>query len=1161
MDSIGKIFTLLQSLILLTVACVREPLPEAEGTAGAWDIAFCASPSADVVVSTKGTMTNPASENVVFNLYVLVFDDNGSKVFGQYFDRDSLVTSLSKPNQWKYADDNTMSSGTVRLKSAKSASSENCKIVAIANLNSEMVNITPEQLDHVASYLDMQNLTARLLQEITSRSGYFPMCGMIENVNLSQNSFNTTGKVLSLERLDAKIRFNVQVDPQSTTVTGFTPLKWRVVNVPKFGYVIGRGNKSAVESPDDYFDQAEMNFEEESTTARYEGRLHFYLDWQSSAKKNITVTKTTDPPQVSNPDRTNDPSVPGIENPGNSYYIKYGDDKMMRLYRTSERKYEITFDFDSSWGFQIYEEDKNGKKDAWTVNNNPLDFGVATQIKKDSTPIIFSSNNFPIYGFSFYMLENCKTPTGSLQSYADRYNNAPTQATYVEITGQVVTEEDDETSHAEVKYIVHLGDFGDGTGAKLADFNILRNHSYTYDIYINGIDDIRAEVTATGPEVYPEPSASGEIFTPVRKIYTCDSHYSTHTMIFKNDDIQENKMKWWVRTPFSEGVVSKENGQLPDDPVDYKWMEFRVNFDQREDGEDATYKSKVWTQYQPHGESAVSSDDYRYVVNPDAEHPSPTMYIDELMAFLSAAKKGQITVPDGGKPVFDNNDEIVVTAFVNEYYYEKDPVGSTPGKDLWRKFVNQPMRSMCLLLSSGQVSPDGRSREEKATYIIQQHAIQTVYNAEDTSVNAAWGVEYETDSREKKCENYNGSGRAVNMSYWSNTGSEKRNNSNPDNGRWDTMIEWGLRTAGDETFIENKEWNTYVNVSDGNDDNPFMQNDYKYLRYTCMSRNRDNDGDGLIDKDEVRWYMAASNQLINLFLGSYGLEGSSGLYQQSHEDRISKDAKRWRQHVLASNCDGNNSNTDVRVIWAEECVNGSVLSKVADQSGALVTARCVRNFGYVGDEDITRVSETVAPDYLISVKAYHEGTGKTASAADWDSWDTYKDIYFDIDCSRVNEKSLRYYTDRELAPHDEFNEAACLYKHFRTTSVVNSSKWSPAMTVKQINEEIDGSTGVSRFCPEGYRLPNVRELGIMGHFLGSSGISEKFIRSDKEQSGLKSYFTHARTSWSFGSTGYGHDSSKWGFGLGTDGNYKLLVANVNGHTTQSIRCVKDVKVE
>ena len=141
MRIIRHIASYLLLLPLLMTSCVRENWPEAGGTEG-WVIPFGAAPSADVFVSTKSTMTHSASENVVYNLYVMVFDKNGNKVSGVYLDQDRIGSD--EDNHWEYASAEDRTAGTIHLKSSKSSEEygTDCTIVAISNLDAEMVNIT-----------------------------------------------------------------------------------------------------------------------------------------------------------------------------------------------------------------------------------------------------------------------------------------------------------------------------------------------------------------------------------------------------------------------------------------------------------------------------------------------------------------------------------------------------------------------------------------------------------------------------------------------------------------------------------------------------------------------------------------------------------------------------------------------------------------------------------------------------------------------------------------------------------------------------------------------------------------------------------------------------------------------------------------------------------
>lgn len=1088
MKVINKVISLLLLPLLLPTACVREPMPEADNASGGWDISFCAASSPEVVVTTKSTMTYSASENVVYNLYVMVFDKGGSKVYSQFFDQKKLATEgWTEDNQWKYLDA-SKSSGTIHLTSAKSSeeNSAECTIVVIANLNAEMVNITPEQLDHVGSWDAMEKVTAELLQMIASRSGYFPMCGTIEHVDLTDTSIKfykdeshsevVSNPTLNLERLDAKVKFNVRVNNINDNISEFVPVSWQVFNLPRYCSVL----PEVTDADGTFFNGQELGFETETLT-----------------------------------------------------------------------------------------------DDTYSHNNN---------------------KKICIHGFSFYMMENRKAPRQTPSTYADRdrkaedgsFEFADSQATYVVLKGRLSFKSGDDSpvTHAEVKYLIHLGDFGNGTDAdKLKDFNILRNHSYTYYVYIEGVNDIKTYVTTTGDAA--EPGASGDIVVPLRKLYTCDSHYSTIAIDFYYSDLKDKtEYCWWVQTPFSGGVerifnpsnrkLYARNGEelievdIASDAVDYNWVEFRVN----EKNSSGKYDANTWVTYKPL--TGTNADGKTYTL------PGLMNYLaGEVEKYESEdpAVKASSAFDNQGTPA---KAKITVTGFVNENYYEKDPTdpGAGYNPSLWRRFVNQPIRTMCIL-SGGQVR--GESSYVQASYIIQQYSIQSVYNVDSEDIKIGWGAEYMTDDRELKCNR----GKSNQGAYSpTNSDSDRRGNTNPDNGRWDTMIEWGLRTSTDDTFDDSKQWQTYVNLTDGKESDPYMNNktglDYTYLRYACMSRNRDNNGNGTIDKEEIRWYMAASNQLINLYLGSYGIEAPAGLYQRTAEERAVNNQKYWRHHVVGSDAATiggatSRSDLDSRVVWAEEGPTGSWWSKVGGQSDARMTVRCIRNFGEDRANgnpqygyDVTYSPETVTPDALIIVKQIYKdpttGEEREYTENKWDKkndWGLYKDVYLDFDCSRINKKSLRYYTDRELAPHNEFNEAACLYERFQTATVADSKYWDTGYSVDQINDDID-TKGYNTWCPNGYRLPNIRELGVICYFFENSEvfIRAKPYKADDLQVG---YRTFARTRFSFGVTGKGYAGAdtKWGWAIAYDSYYRAIVANDSakgGHESKSIRCVKDVKI-
>ena len=84
------------------------------------------------------------------------------------------------------------------------------------------------------------------------------------------------------------------------------------------------------------------------------------------------------------------------------------------------------------------------------------------------------------------------------------FTNAPDKSAYIEIHGDYVDNAGNLT--ANVSYTIHLGNFSQKknpvnnptlyatlNAKRMSDFNVVRNHSYIYNVYINGVNDVIAE--------------------------------------------------------------------------------------------------------------------------------------------------------------------------------------------------------------------------------------------------------------------------------------------------------------------------------------------------------------------------------------------------------------------------------------------------------------------------------------------------------------------------------------------------------------------------------------------------------------------------------------------------------------------------------------------
>lgn len=393
---------------------------------------------------------------------------------------------------------------------------------------------------------------------------------------------------------------------------------------------------------------------------------------------------------------------------------------------------------------------------------------------------------------------------------------------------------------ANVRYVIHLGDFSQD----VSNFATVRNTSYTYNVTINGVNDIRVEVESSNDDpnavIENSPGATGDVTIALNEIINCDAHYTTHVMAFNIDDINNENVTWYVSTPFGSGSPIHSNGVDITTGLDFKWVEFRVN---NIVGDEYSKKRQPYIPH--HTKRDKNGDTY-------ASADNKTMYVDELVSYLKEQRAAYNINP--ANSAFDKNGNLYITAFINEFYYDEHPITGVKSDVLWKQFINQDKMRVMHILSDSKYSLDMESSEVGSSFTIQQRSIQSIYNHNHPDLTSAWGVEHLDEYPNLP---YNSDGFNV---------VTDRGNNYDYNGRINTLLELGLVDKNAEnTFITGKKWSDFINLdAESNDD--VMKSEYKYLQYTCLSRNRDNNGDGIIDADEIRWYVPAIRQLAGLWM-------------------------------------------------------------------------------------------------------------------------------------------------------------------------------------------------------------------------------------------------------------------------------------------------------
>lgn len=774
--------------------------------------------------------------------------------------------------------------------------------------------------------------------------------------------------------------------------------------------------------------------------------------------------------------------------------------------------------------------------------------------ERDVDPYAASGTSVDDLKFTFYILQSLldkkkEIPTsaddGTLLSENQRYSlrtkkgtgslsgdfeYANTYSPYVELSGTLIYDLKDvkegnklinpRSISANVTYQVMLG-YKDN---EPDDYQTLCNTEYTYNVTLISAENIRVEATTNEER---QSGATGDV-VQTTKLYEFDAHYETGVITFNALNTTYG-LGWYVWTPYTSGKAKYY--PYDDEPVisdDYKWIYFRLN----DLGSDNRYV-KTFAKYPGEqegniytyglinkvpGGGAGSNEVKKYntaLLNDyTAElRSNPNLLIDiHHLARILSASNATTTAINGQTPLFDNNQEITFTAFVNEYFYDETPTGgATDPASLWKSFANNRSRTIGLATKS-ITSADGASVYADVVTEFAQKSIQTVYSTDksNTSLENAWGT-----------ESVDNTGR---LNYYKNY---RFITTSTSDGHSNTIARWGIPATNSSVL-----WNTYVNSIDnslrGTTKDPDeredvnilthdIANNYNRPEYACMLRNRDNNGDGKIDRDEVRWYLAAIEQLSDLWIGENSLHVDSRLYRYrrvaNDPDKMSLKAGAWGEEIYISSSRFGTAANYYANLWAGE---GSSEGQTKWETWMPVTRfyyKCLRNFG-----DGT-------PGNVVTVK-------KT------ENLDERGNNTYIIDLKNLNKSSIRNYKAPELLQdHTERSLDNLPYYSFEVASAISmgGGNWA-TVTAREATDPK---------CPKGWRPPNQRELSLMTRL--------PFVQDEWHVGS----FSFASSSFSFSPLNNG-TASRPAFAANALTTKPKLLLLKQGDTGFSVRCVRDV---
>lgn len=1096
MRKMKLIYVWLLGLVAILTACADEEIVNGynikEGVPVTVNLKFNVAASA---VESRSAQ-DATVEQTVQRLFVIAFKRNG-EISGKTY-----LQSV-----------NTTGSGTVTLDMYSGTGQQ---IFAVANPNSGVGTLSYEQLEAVTNLDDFKALSSQLRtgNELSVERMAFLMCGQLEDiaVDTDGNLVGAASKTINLERVDARITFNVGVDGSEKGYTNmtFTPKYYRVENIPQGTYLVPRDNE-------DYAATMETGYASMQAAGK-----EYYFD---EAKR---------------------------ENDDRSYFEFY----LLENRRQPTKK--IT----------------NQEKE---TNYSEVQNLYALREKRAKT-------------------ENKVDETKPGQEYVPGdFVFAPENSTYVTIRGTLSFQHGTDFYNADVTYTVHLGSTGSDPDSEtlVNNYDVCRNTHYTYNVTITGVESMRVEVQEERIET--RPGVEGDVIKAGGEVVDLDSHYGRAKFSLTRGDIKAG-LSWAISTPFQRGLKvfdrsnytedKSEDGTVVSDATnlsyeqvenlktdrslnDYRWVQFAINQEcvLKETGKPVP--TSAFAKYP--GYAAYSSTDlrdkapafggegYHYSGSTAIYSQDVVLYdVNQLLnhLFIEANKSEEqgcdLFLKDGGVS-YDDDAEVTITAFIDEYVYKYNPTevyyeiptalnDGDPDLTLWKKFVNAENRMLHICVEGAQYSPDGNTSWAESVITFSQRPIYTFYDP-DSDVSTAWGTEFKNESEDAEDgtdKNLPATSSALNDINWI------KDNNTFDDGRKNT-----LEVLGQITDLK---WTDVLYLNDG--DYGRLKDKYKSVWFACLGRNRDLDGDNIVDQDEIRWYLASVDQLTDIFIAEAAVPNAK-LYSQN-----ATSASVPLEHVISSTyntitttVNGENRSTTMSpwIIWAEEGASRGNLGHEGE-SGPY-TYRCLRNLGLSLNDKDSELDDYVQPS---------EESTRTVTIGR----ETVTYTERTIDLSRLEPNTLRAALTGGILPqNNERDDNDRPYRKFAVLVSAEGSGWNSSYdNASGLYPKNDNWTWNNLYnyenngnpCPDGYRAPNLRELMLM--YTTYPDLFEiKFGNSSS------SYYL-CKTGFSF--NGWGNYNDVFGspnrpgfvyvYEYNTSTSYGNLMLLTGGGTSGKVRCVRDV---
>lgn len=338
------------------------------------------------------------------------------------------------------------------------------------------------------------------------------------NVSIYPGNNQKLQGAIHLRRLDSYITFNLS--PVNTDVI-VTPISWQVCNLPGISYLFeqnenGKGKNaadqaiapgSALWTKDNasYYHNSQVFGANMFTPLRDNKGLGSYsFDFYQMENKHTGIITSQD--------------------------ATFGID-LYNLYNLREREFKQ----------QLVSEGENGTENASTKELNTGWY--RSLVEHEGTPVPAQPTSDPelINNNASYVVIRARVEYYYMKDDKDCKPVAPptndqNPDDYVYRVGDAI-------------YTIHLG-FCDGDGLdKANDFNCYRNTKYTYNITIEGVDNIRVE--AQKDEL--QSGAEGTVTDLISTLFNLDSHYGVINIALTDEE--REALYWRIQAPFNNQVI------------------------------------------------------------------------------------------------------------------------------------------------------------------------------------------------------------------------------------------------------------------------------------------------------------------------------------------------------------------------------------------------------------------------------------------------------------------------------------------------------------------------------------------------------------------------------------------------------------------------------